>query len=112
MFNSNSIQVIGDIIRSIIPLPRWGYLRLFSDRLSSDYAWFFHIRDSQKEAETTHTLLVQFWIPGSSVVYYEGAHTKSFKADDPENWGVLRTPVSNMEREGISKTIVDMPNGG
>lgn len=45
-------------------------------------------------------------------MYYEGAHTKSFKADDPENWGVLRTPVSNMEREGISKTIVDMPNGG
>jgi hypothetical protein len=99
-------------VRSIIPLPRWGYLRLFSDRLSSDYAWFFHIHDSNKEEEPIHTLQVQFWMPGSSVVYYEGTHLLSFQADDPENWGVLRTPVSNMERQDIRKRAVDMPDGG
>lgn len=52
-------------------------------------------------------------MPGSKVIYYEGSQLQSFDAEeDPENWGVLRTPLSNMERDGIVKRVVDLPNGG
>jgi hypothetical protein len=112
MLRLDYLQVVGSIIRSLIPSPRWGYLRLFSDILSSEHAWFFHLRDAKIEREEIHTLLVQFWIPGSSVVYYEGSHLQSFHTQDPENWGLLQTSVSNMEKEGIRRNEIDMPNGG
>ncbi|KAH7016275.1 uncharacterized protein B0I36DRAFT_254484 [Microdochium trichocladiopsis] len=110
--NTLGDPVVGQIIRSFIPEPRWGYLRFFSDRLSSEYAWFFHIRDWNKEEEAVYTLVVQFWFPGSTVAYYNGSQSNSFNADDAENWGLLRTPTSNMDKEGITETVVDLPKGG
>ncbi|KAM3549293.1 hypothetical protein ARSEF4850_008934 [Beauveria asiatica] len=93
--------------------PRWGYLRYFSTRLSSEYAWFFHNRDERDDGEAIHTLLVQFWMPGSRVVYYEGSQLQFFDAkEDPDNWGLLKTPLNNVKREGIITRIEDMPNGG
>ncbi|KAJ6782353.1 hypothetical protein PWT90_03428 [Aphanocladium album] len=54
-----------------------------------------------------------FWLPGSRVVYYEGSHLRPFAAqNDPGNWGVLKTPLSNMTRPDIKIRAVDMPNGG
>ncbi|KAJ2992529.1 hypothetical protein NUW58_g2134 [Xylaria curta] len=103
---------IGGIIKSIIKHPRWGYLRFYSDILSSDYAWFFHIRDRKNDHEAIHTLQVQFWMPGSRAIFYAGSQLQSFEAGDPEKWGILRAPVLHMERNGIVKTVEDMPNGG
>lgn len=108
-----TLQEIRSIVLSIIAQPRWGYLRYFSTRLSSEYAWFFHNRDESNGHEAIHTLLVQFWMPGSRVVYYEGSQSQFFDAkEDPDNWGVLKTPLNNMKRESIIARIEDMPNGG
>ncbi|KAI0404023.1 hypothetical protein F4802DRAFT_569439 [Xylaria palmicola] len=110
--NSIGDLEIGNIIRSIIQQPRWGYLRYYSDRLPANYAWFFHVRDPKKDHEAIHTLLVQFWMPGSRVTYYEGSQLQLFNAGDPENWGIFRIPISDIERKGIVTTTQDMPNGG
>jgi hypothetical protein len=57
--------------------------------------------------------MVQFWLPGSRVVFYEGSQLQFFDAEeDQENYGVLNTPRSNMKREGIVWVAEDMPNGG
>jgi len=57
--------------------------------------------------------MVQFWMPGSRVTYYEGSHLQFFDAEeDPDNWGVLKTPCPNMKRKGIVTRVEDMPNGG
>ncbi|ATY65412.1 hypothetical protein A9K55_002149 [Cordyceps militaris] len=108
----NDIEIRG-IVLSIIPDYRWGYSRYFSARLSSEYAWFFHNRDERDHREAIHTLLVQFWMPGSRVIYYEGSQLQFVSAkDDSDNWGLLNTPLSNMKRDGIITRIEDMPNGG
>lgn len=53
-------------------------------------------------------------MPRSKVVYYEGSQLPlDVKVvEDPDNWGLLRTPISNMKRQGIVRTVVDMPTGG
>lgn len=104
---------IWSIVLSIIERPRWGYLRYYSFRLSSEYAWFFHNRDEKRDHEAIHTLMVQFWLPGSRITFYKGSQLLFFNAkEDPDNWGVLKTPRSNMKRKGVVATVEDMPNGG
>lgn len=52
-------------------------------------------------------------MPGSRIAFYEGSQLQCFDAEqDPDNWGVLKTPRSNMRRDGIVTTVEDMPNGG
>ncbi|CAI6043491.1 unnamed protein product [Clonostachys chloroleuca] len=111
--NTMGDEQIGSVIISIIEKPRWGYSRFFSTRLSADYAWFFAIRDKKKKHEAIHTLIVQFWMPGSRVTFYEGSHLQYFDAEqDKDNFGVLNTPRAEMNRKGIVSNYVDMPNGG
>lgn len=52
-------------------------------------------------------------MPGSRVTYYEGSQLQFFDAEeDPDNWGVLKTPRTNMMRKGIVTKAEYMPNGG
>ncbi|CAG9956759.1 unnamed protein product [Clonostachys rosea f. rosea IK726] len=111
--NTIGDKEIGPIVLSIIKQPRWGYSRYFSTLLSADYAWFFHNHNEKIEHEPIHTLVVQFWLPGSRVVFYEGSQLQFFDAkEDRDNYGVLNTHRSNMYRKGIVWTEKDMPNGG
>ncbi|EFY91630.1 hypothetical protein MAC_02220 [Metarhizium acridum CQMa 102] len=112
--NTIADEEIGPIVHSIIRQPRWGYLRFYSTKtLSADYAWFFRNHDEFNTDEPIQTLMVQFWLPGSRVVFYQGSQRQAFKAkEDLESFGIFRTPRSNMEKGDIVSAEEDMPNGG
>lgn len=108
---SNATQDIRTIFRSILIRPHWGLIKIYSDILSSDYAFRFHNGSDEK----THTLLVQLWGPNTIVDFYNGSHTQHIKEVDEDmskKWGLLATRRDHMRREGMSENTVRMELGG
>ncbi|RTE68420.1 hypothetical protein BHE90_017201 [Fusarium euwallaceae] len=109
--NSLDRQDTRALLQSMLGRPYWGLIKIYSDVLPSDYAWRFH----NGSAEKPHTLLIQLWGPGSSVIFYDGSQTRYIEEIDKEisnKWGLLATERSYMRREGIEERIVEMEPGG
>jgi hypothetical protein len=107
----NVIQDISTIFRSILIRPQWGLVKIYSDILSSDYAFRFH----NGSDERTHTLLVQLWGPKTTVDFYHGSHTQKieeFDEDMSKKWGLLATRRDHMRRDGAAENTVKMEFGG
>ncbi|KAH7108716.1 hypothetical protein B0J13DRAFT_517182 [Dactylonectria estremocensis] len=105
---------IRTVIESILDRPRWGLLKIYSDKLPSDSAFFFHNPSFYYNQPTPQipTLLVQLWSPGSQMVFYEGSHLQNINPMESKKWGLLTLPCVQMRRDGITETPVGMAEGG
>ncbi|KEY64861.1 hypothetical protein S7711_10780 [Stachybotrys chartarum IBT 7711] len=99
------------LLQSMLGRPYWGLIKIYSDVLPSDYAWRFHNGSDDKP----HTILLQLWGPGSSVVFYDGSPTRYIEDVDKhmsEKWGLLATKRSYMHGKGMEENIVELKEGG
>ncbi|KAH8755986.1 hypothetical protein F5883DRAFT_649565 [Diaporthe sp. PMI_573] len=103
---------IRDVVQSILERPHWGLIKVYSDRLPSDQAFFFHNPSVYLGESQIPTLLVQLWSPESQVVFYEGAHLQNINPKELEEWGLLALPRVQMKRGGITESEVWMAKGG
>ncbi|KAK0702708.1 hypothetical protein B0H67DRAFT_500093 [Lasiosphaeris hirsuta] len=110
--NSLDNQDIRKIIESILDRPRWGCIKIYSDKLPSDQALFFHNPSSYLEEPAAPALLVRLCSPGSRIVYYKGSHIQNISPIELEGWGLLALPRVEMKKEGIIEKEVPMKNGG
>ncbi|KAI3331230.1 hypothetical protein F4824DRAFT_476004 [Ustulina deusta] len=107
---------IRSVVESTIDRPRWGLIKVYSDKLPPNLAFFFHNRLGQQMP----TILIQLWGPDSSVVFYEGTHlqnvdakeSKSLEESEGKDWGLLALPRTQMRRHGIVEKTVEMKQGG
>jgi hypothetical protein len=112
--NSLGNQNIRTIVESILDQPHWGCIKIYSDKLPSDHALFFHNPSSYLEepAAQVPALLVQLCSPGSRIVFYEGSHGQNISPKELKGWGLLALPRLEMRREGITEVEVPMTEGG
>ncbi|PQK18026.1 hypothetical protein BB8028_0010g00180 [Beauveria bassiana] len=72
---------------SILAMPRWGLIKVYSDILPDGYVYRFH----NGSTEDINTILVQLWSPDSEVVIFHGsvARTIAIDHETSRKWGLL-----------------------
>ncbi|KAK3336987.1 hypothetical protein B0T19DRAFT_351513 [Cercophora scortea] len=112
--NSLDNPDIRAVVESILGRPHWGFLKIYSDRLPLDLAFFFHNPRFYLDEPTPQipTLIVQLWSPGSQVIYYEGSHLQNIDPKESTEWGLLALPRVQMRRDGVTETEVGLAEGG
>ncbi|KAK8142436.1 hypothetical protein G3M48_008768 [Beauveria asiatica] len=72
---------------SILAMPRWGLIKVYSDILPAGYVYRFH----NGSTEDINTILVQLWSPDSEVVIFHGSVARSVAVDHETSrkWGLL-----------------------
>lgn len=105
-------QEIRSIITSILIRPYLAFVKVYSNQLPSDYAFFWHSVPSRQP----WSLVVQLWSPGSTIVVYEGSHRLAIgnyiDREVSRRKGLLAVRKQHLESLGFSGKEVRMEQGG
>lgn len=104
-------QDVRQVLELILPgRPHLGLIKVYSQVLPSDYVFRFHNGFPGEPV----CLLVQLWSPGSIVCFYDRsvAHRSEADASVSRQWGLLATSKPRLDRDGVSKNLVNLEEGG
>ncbi|KAF4955441.1 hypothetical protein FGADI_4551 [Fusarium gaditjirri] len=104
-------EEIHSTLYSILPEPRFAYLKVYSDRHSPGHAFFFH-----SGFPSTLSLVVQLWGSNSTAIIYETSHLRSlessFDKDISKQKGILAIHHDKLQMMNIPAKEINMDDGG
>ncbi|KAF5018841.1 hypothetical protein F66182_9170 [Fusarium sp. NRRL 66182] len=104
-------EEIRAVLGSILPEPCLAYVKVYSDKFSSDYAFFFH-----SGFPSALSLVIQLWSSNSTAIIYETSHLQSlepsFDKDISRKKGILAIQDDKLQMMEIPAKEITMDEGG